>query len=190
MSNTPMREETCSHPLNNPRIKRRPNVGGMSLPKHQPRATRRKGSRPGRLQKGEERRRFASGIASTLAARKIAQEDGLRREQATRLARMAWRYSNGNSRGKSEEMAETASLRHDPSERQTAGFAGSSSLQAVASLFSLMKRWTPFLLQSLVSIALLVWIFWKEDFRTQNLAGIDLRTSRLVDGGVPGGRRG
>jgi len=30
-----------------------------------------------------------------------------------------------------------------------------------------MKRWTPFLLQSLVSIALLVWIFWKEDFRTQ-----------------------
>lgn len=30
-----------------------------------------------------------------------------------------------------------------------------------------MKKWAPLLFQSLVSIALMVWIFWKEDFRTQ-----------------------
>ena len=31
-----------------------------------------------------------------------------------------------------------------------------------------IKKWTPILLQSLVSIALLVWIFWKEDFRSRS----------------------
>ena len=30
-----------------------------------------------------------------------------------------------------------------------------------------MKKWAPIFLQSIVSIALLVWIFWKEDFRTR-----------------------
>jgi glycosyltransferase 2 family protein len=31
----------------------------------------------------------------------------------------------------------------------------------------LVKKWAPLLLQSLVSIALLVWIFWREDFRSR-----------------------
>jgi uncharacterized protein (TIRG00374 family) len=30
-----------------------------------------------------------------------------------------------------------------------------------------MKKWAPLLFQSLVSIALLMWIFWKEDFRSR-----------------------
>ena len=30
-----------------------------------------------------------------------------------------------------------------------------------------MKKWVPLFLQSLVSVALLAWIFWKEDFRTR-----------------------
>jgi glycosyltransferase 2 family protein len=30
-----------------------------------------------------------------------------------------------------------------------------------------MKKWAPLVLQSLVSVALLVWIFWKEDFRNR-----------------------
>jgi len=30
-----------------------------------------------------------------------------------------------------------------------------------------MKKWAPLLIQSLVSVALLVWIFWKEDFRNR-----------------------
>ena len=30
-----------------------------------------------------------------------------------------------------------------------------------------LKKWTPLLLQSLVSMALLAWIFWQEDFRTR-----------------------
>ena len=30
-----------------------------------------------------------------------------------------------------------------------------------------MKKWAPLLFQSAVSLGLLVWIFWKEDFRSQ-----------------------
>jgi glycosyltransferase 2 family protein len=108
------------------------------------------------------RRRFVSGIASTLAARKIAQEDGLRREQATRLARMAWKQSNGNSRGKKRRDGISSPVFEDKP-------LGSPETVRYKRCFAMlpMKRWTPFLLQSLVSIALLVWIFWKEDFRTQ-----------------------
>ncbi len=41
-----------------------------------------------------------------------------------------------------------------------------------------MKKWTPILLQSLVSIALLVWIFWQENFRT--------RTWQILTSAEPG----
>ncbi|HVJ58131.1 MAG TPA: lysylphosphatidylglycerol synthase transmembrane domain-containing protein [Terrimicrobiaceae bacterium] len=111
------------------------------------------------------RRRFVSGIASTLAARKIAQEDGLRREQATRLARMAWKYSNGNSRGKKRRDGRDG-ISSPVFEDKPLGSPETVRYKRCFAILP-MKRWTPFLLQSLVSIALLVWIFWKEDFRTQ-----------------------
>ena len=41
-----------------------------------------------------------------------------------------------------------------------------------------MKKWTPIFLQSLVSIALLVWIFWNEDFR--------MRTWQILTSADPG----
>src|SRR5262245_52359493 len=101
---------------------------------------------------------------------------------------MAWKHSNGNSRGKKRRDGRDG-ISSPVSLRQTAGFAGNSSLQAVL-------RYSPDETMDSFSFAVpgqhrsAGLDFLERGFSDADLAGIDLRTSRLVDGGVPGGRRG
>jgi glycosyltransferase 2 family protein len=78
---------------------------------------------------------------------------------------------------KSEEMAETFS--YSPGSLRT-NKLGSPETLRYKRCFAMrpIKKWIPILLQSLVSIALLVWIFWKEDFRT--------RTWQILSSAHPG----
>ena len=78
---------------------------------------------------------------------------------------------------KSEEMAETVD--YSPGSLRTNSWVPRKHFATSgASAMLPMKKWTPILFQSLVSIALLIWIFWQENFRT--------RTWQILTSAEPG----